>query len=406
MGKAHRLSALAVEKLKSPGTYSDGAGLVVKVSDTGAKSYMLRYMVNGRARWMGLGPCLDVSLTEARELASIARKKIRAGVDPIDERKAEKEAKKVFKLKSMTFGECSAAYIEAKRSDWSNPKHAMQWTNTLTTYCAKINTLPVAAIDTGLVMSCLEPIWKTKPETASRLRGRMEKVLDWATVRNYRQGDNPAAWKNHLDTLLAQQSKSARVVHHAALDYREIGAFMVDLRKQAGTGARALEFGILCASRSGEIRGATWSEIDLVAGTWTIPKERMKMDKEHKVPLSDAAITLLKSLDRVDGNELVFPAPRGGVLSDMTLGAVLKRMGVEVTQHGFRSTFRDWAAECTNYPREVAEMALAHGIGDKVEAAYRRGDLFEKRTRMMQDWSKFCAKVLTGANVMPLRDTA
>jgi integrase len=304
--------------------------------------------------------------------------------------------------KGITFEECCAQYIEAKRHEWANLKHAQQWASTLATYCAKINGTPVADVTTDNVMACLTPIWTTKSETATRLRGRIEKVLDWATVRKYRTGQNPAAWKNHLDTLLPSISKTVRTIHHAALPYAEIGPFMQRLRQQSGAGARALEFGILTAARSGEIRGATWQEIDLEACTWIIPAERMKIRREHRVPLSGAAIALLKALPRFVGNDLVFPAPRGGELSDMTLGAVIKRMGVAVTQHGFRSTFRDWCAECTNHPRDVAEMALAHAIGDKVEAAYRRGDLIEKRTRLMDEWADYCSMVPT-SNVVPLR---
>ena len=258
--------------------------------------------------------------------------------------------------------------------------------------------------DVGLphVLEVLRPIWSTKTETATRVRARLEAVLDWATTNNYREGLNPARWKGHLKNLLAKPSKVAEVVHHQALPVRAVGAFMRDLRGHSGMGARALEFAILCASRSGEVRGATWAEIDLDAAVWTIPAARMKMGKEHRVPLSDAALELLKALPRIQDNELVFPAARGGQLSDMTLSAVLRRMKVPAVPHGFRSTFRDWCAEFTNYPRDVAEMALAHAIGDKVEAAYRRGDLFGKRQKMMQGWADYCARVQTDASVTPI----
>jgi integrase len=246
------------------------------------------------------------------------------------------------------------------------------------------------------ILTILEPIWKTKTETGTRLRGRLEQVLDWATARGYRDGPNPARWRGHLDKLLARPAKIAKVKHRAALPFTEIGAFMQQLRAADGMGARELEFAILTAARSGEARGATWLEIDLNAKIWTIPAARMKGNREHRVPLSSAVVTLLMALPRIGGNDLVFPAPRGGRLSDMTLSAVLRRMKVPAVPHGFRSTFRDWAAERTGYPRDAAEMALAHTIGDKVEAAYRRGDLFEKRRRMMADWATFCDQQTKG----------
>ena len=402
MGKAHKLSAVKVEREKVPGMYSDGNGLYLQITSTGGKSWIFRYRINARSREMGLGAYRDVSLLKARALAAEAHRLIQQGIDPIEARKVTRLALRVEQSKGVTFGECCAQYIAVKRHEWENPKHAQQWENTLSTYCPPINGFPVADVTTDEVVACLMPIWLAKNETATRLRGRIEKVLDWATVRKYRTGQNPAAWKNHLDTLFPAISKTTRTVHHAALPYAEIGDFMHKLRQHSGTGAKALEFGILTAARSGEIRGATWQEIDLDAGTWVIPAERMKMRREHKVPLSGAAAALLKALPRFVDNDLVFPAPRGGELSDMTLGAVIKRMGLAVTQHGFRSTFRDWAAECTNYSRDVAEMALAHAIGDKVEAAYRRGDLIEKRTQLMIEWATYCATV-PASNVVPLR---
>ena len=251
------------------------------------------------------------------------------------------------------------------------------------------------------VVKILEPIWNTKTETATRLRGRIESVLDWATVRGFRHGENPARWKGHLDKILPKPSKVTKVEHHVALPVDDIGAFMAELRKREGVAARALEFAILTAARSGEVRGATWSEIDLDSGVWIIPGERMKAGREHRVPLSEGAIKLLQALPRFGHTDLVFVAPRGGMLSDMTMTAVMRRMEVDAVPHGFRSTFRDWAAERTAYPRDVAEMALAHTIGDKVEAAYRRGDLFEKRCRMMADWAAFCNTKVTG-DVVPI----
>jgi integrase len=281
--------------------------------------------------------------------------------------------------------------VAAHEIGWRNAKHAQQWRNTLDTYAFPVlGRLIVKDVALPHILAILEPIWKTKTETGTRLRGRLEQVLDWATARGYREGPNPARWRGHLDKLLARPAKVAKVEHRAALAFAEIGAFMQQLRAVDGMGARALEFAILTAARSGEVRGATWFEIDLGAKVWTIPPSRMKANREHRVPLSPTVLSLLARLPRIAGNDLIFPAPRGGPLSDMSLSAVLRRMKVQAVPHGFRSTFRDWTAERTGYPRDAAEMALAHTIGDKVEAAYRRGDLFEKRCRMMTDWATFC----------------
>jgi len=278
---------------------------------------------------------------------------------------------------------------------WKNEKHGKQWTATLKTYAFPVmGTLPIAAIDTGLVLRVLEPIWYEKTETASRLRSRIESVLSWATVRGYRQGENPARWKNCLKELLRARNKIKAVKNHAALPYVEIGAFMADLRQRKGISPRALEFAILTAARSGEVRGATWLEIDLQARIWTIPANRMKAGKEHRIPLSEDAVRLLEAMPRMEGSEYAFPAPRGGQLSDMSLMEVLRRMEHgDVTQHGFRSTFKDWAGETTAYSREVIEQALAHKLKDKTEAAYQRGDMLAKRVRLMADWARFCSTV-------------
>jgi integrase len=267
-----------------------------------------------------------------------------------------------------------------------------------------IGPLLVRDVELPQIKAVLDPIWTTKTETASRLRGRIESVLNWAAANGYRSGLNPARWRGHLDKLLAKPSKVAKVVHHAAMPLSEVGAFMVKLRAAEGMGARALEFAILTAARSGEVRGATWAEVDTNDAVWIVPAERMKAGREHRVPLSPAAVKLLKVLPRMAGTNLVFPAPRGGVLSDMTLGAVLRRMDVGAVPHGFRSTFRDWCSERTSYPHQIAEMALAHTIGNKVEAAYRRGDLFDKRRKLMSEWATFCARVepARGA-VVPMR---
>ena len=390
---AKELGALEVKRLKAAGWHAVGgvAGLGLEVKPTGARSWTLRVMVGAKRREIGLGAFPEVGLADARDKARATRAEIRDGVDPVEKRREARSLRVAAQTAGMTFDQCAAAYIKAHREGWKNPKHAQQWENTLATYAGPvIGAMLVRHVETPHVLAVLEPIWREKTETASRLRGRLESILDWATVRSEREGLNPARWRGHLDKLLPAQSKVSKVEHHAALPWREIGPFMARLRAADGMGARCLEFAILTAARSGEARGATWAEIDMQARTWTVPGTRMKAGKDHRVPLSPAALALLDKLPRIVGNDLVFPAPRGGVLSDMTLGAVLKRMEVPVTAHGFRSTFRDWAAESTAYPGDVVEMALAHAIGDKVEAAYRRGDLLEKRQRLMNDWAEYC----------------
>ena len=405
--KAKPLKALSVGQIKAPGLHYVGevAGLALRVSPTGAKSWILRVTIAGKRRDMGLGGFPDVTLADARRRARELREKIDNGEDPIAQRRQARAALVAASIKAMTFDQCVDRYLAAHSDSWSNAKHRQQWANTLATYAGPvIGGLDVALIDTGHVLKVLEPIWKTKTETADRLRGRIENVLSWATTRGYRTGENPARWKGHLQKLLAMPSKIAKTEHFPALPYREMGAFMADLATRAGTGARALEFTILTAARSGETRGATWAEIDMEAALWTIPGERMKAKAEHSVPLSDTALDLLRDLPRV--GDLIFPgAAAGRPLSDMTLTAVLRRMGRgDLTVHGFRSTFRDWSAEQTAYPSEVVEMSLAHTITNKVEKAYRRGDLIEKRRRLMADWAKFCGTVATATdNVLPLR---
>jgi len=407
--KAAPLNALAVSRLSKPGFHAVGTvpGLLMQVTSTGAKTWVLRVMVGTRRRHIGLGGYPETTLAMVHEKARQARGEIADGIDPIERRKAARSALLAAQAKEMTFEQCAAAFIEAKESEWSNAKHGQQWRNTLATYAfPTMGRLLVRDVALPHVLAVLEPIWTTKTETATRLRGRIESVLDWATTRQYRDGLNPARWQGHLDTLLPVPGKVAKVEHHPAVAVGDAGAFMARLRQQAGTGARALEFAILTAARSGEVRGATWAEIDLAGALWVIPAERMKAGREHRVPLSDRAIHILKALPRIEGNDLVFSAPRGGQLSDMTLTAVMRRMDVAAVPHGFRSTFRDWASERTNYPRDVAEMALAHAIGDKVEAAYRRGDLFEKRRRMMAAWAAFLDKVEQGGEVVPINQAA
>ena len=400
------LTDAAIRRMVVPAYYRDGGGLHLQVSRSGTRSWIFRFTLSGKVREMGLGPYPDVSLAEARQNASDRRRDLREGIDPIEARNSKRTAERREVAKALIFSDCAARYIEAKRPEWKNAKHADQWENTLATYAYPVfGSLPVASVDTALVMLALEPIWTTKTETASRLRGRIESVLDWATVRGYRQGENPARWKGHLDTLLAKPSKVAKVAHHPALPYIETAEFVQALRKQEGTAARALEFLILTATRTNEVIGARWGEIDTQAGIWTIPAERMKMAKEHRAPLTARALEILKDMEAVKTSEWVFPGGRTGQpLSNMAMLALLKRMERhDLTAHGFRSTFRDWAAETTNYPREVAEMALAHAVENKVEGAYRRGDLCEKRRRMMEEWAKYCGAVMVPGEVVPIR---
>ena len=402
--KAKELGALEVSRLDKPGLHFVGgvAGLALQVTPRGARSWVLRAMIGGKRRDMGLGGYPDVTLAGAKEKARIARDKIDAGIDPVAERLASRSALAAAVAATMTFSQAAEKYVSAHEAGWKNAKHADQWNNTLNSYAFPIiGKIPVADVETGHIMRILEPIWTTKTETASRVRGRIESILDWATVRGFRKGDNPARWRGHIEHLLAARADVQKVVHHAALDYRQIGAFVADLRQQVGTGARALEFAILTAARSGEVRGAAWAEIDTDAATWIVPAERMKAGKEHRIPLSKDALALIGDLPRT--GDLIFPNNKGTILSDMTLTAVLKRMGrKDITAHGFRSSFRDWAGETTAYPREVIEHALAHQLKNKAEASYARGTLFDKRRRLMADWSKYCGRVETAASVTPI----
>jgi integrase len=403
---SNRLTARVVEQVKAPGYYGDGGGLVLRVADSGSKVWLFRYKTHGRVREMGLGPIRDVSLAEAREGAREARRLRRTGIDPIDAKRQRQAAARLDAAKMITFSQCAAAYIENHRASWRNGKHAAQWEATLRTYAYPVfGHLPVAAVDTALVIKVLDPIWSEKPETASRLRGRIEAVLDFAKVRGYRDGENPARWKGHLREALPAINKVRKVKHHAALPYAEIGAFIADLRTRKGGAVAALEFAILTAARTGEVIGARWSEIDMRARVWTIPAKRMKAEVEHRIPLSDQALAVLRHAAVEKVNDVVFYGQKPGrELSNMALLMMLRRMGRDdITTHGFRSTFRDWAAERTTAPREVAEAALAHTINNKVEAAYRRSDLFEKRRALMQQWGSFCDQQASGATVIPLR---
>lgn len=421
--KARELSALEVGRIKREGVYFVGGvpGLLLQVTGPEAKSWILRTMVGGKRRDIGLGGYPAVSLADAREAARTARERIREGVDPVEERIAARSALTAARAASMTFREAARKYIEANEPGWKNAKHAAQWTSTLETYAYPVvGNLRVSDVTTAHVVSILEPVWTNKTETASRLRGRIESVLDWATAREFRKGENPARWKGHLDNILPAPGKVQRVAHHSALDYREAGAFMAALRESEGMGARALEFAILTAARSGEVRGATWKEID--GNVWTIPAERMKAAREHRIPLSPDALALLNALPCIAGADLLFPNMKGTALSDMALTALLRRMhatsiseggkgwtdstGKTITVHGFRSSFRDWAGETTAFPREVIEHALAHQLADKAEAAYARGTLFDKRRRLMAAWAEFCGSKPTLASVTPIQSAA
>jgi integrase len=368
--------------------------------------WLYRFQLHGRRRDMGLGPTDLYSLAEARQKALEARKLVAQGVDPIEARQTKRFAAAIETAKGMTFRACAEAYINAHRSGWRNPKHAAQWPATLDAYAyPHFGSLPVQAVDVGLVLKAVEPIWTEKPETASRVRGRIESVIDWATARGYRAGENPARWRGHLENLLPPRSKVRRVEHHAALPYGEIAAFVADLRQQEGVGARALEFAILTAARTGEVIGARWDEINIDEKLWTVPAERMKAGKEHRTPLSDAALAIVEKMAAIRQGDHVFPGGKAGrPISNMAMLMTLRRMKRDhLTAHGFRSTFRDWAAERTNFPAEVAEMALAHVVGDKVEAAYRRGDLFAKRRQLAEAWAKYCAAPPPKGDVIAIR---
>ena len=423
MARIGKLSAVEVAKAKGPAVLHDGGGLYLRVAPDrssgdgkerpGAKSWVFRFQLDGKRRDMGLGPYPDISLAEARRRAAEHRNSRRDGIDPLNAKAAQRQAQRLAAAKGRTFRECAAEFIEKNRAGWRNAKHRQQWGNTLATYAYPIlGELPVSAIDTGLVMQVLDPIWTEKPETASRVRGRIEAVLDAATVRGFRQGPNPAQWKGNLAHILPALARVRKVAHHAALPFDQMPDFLSALRHRKSMAARALEFAALTAARTGEVLGARWGEIDLTAKVWTVPADRMKAGREHRVPLTDAAIAVLEkvrvmALMRDGGPDPaapVFPGPRRALpMSNMTMLMLLRRMQRDdLTAHGCRSTFVDWASERSLYPREVVEMALAHTIGNKAEAAYRRGDLFEKRRKLMEAWARFCEAPPAGA-VVPLR---
>lgn len=408
MRSAKPLTAAAVAKFTKPGRYAVGDGAYLQIASGVTKAWVFRYQRDGKARHMGLGPCTLVTLAEARDKAREARRLLLDGADPLATRRERRAAARLKAAKGVTFKHCAERMIAAHEAGWRNDKHRTQWKATLAAYVFPVfGDLPVAVVDTGLVLKAIEPIWTAKPETANRVRGRVESVLDWAKARGFRDGENPARWRGHLDKLLPNRRKVRKVRNHPAMPYAELPAFMRELRGREGMSARALEFTILTAARTGETLGARWPEMDLAQELWTIPAERMKGGKEHRVPLSARAIQILEKLPHEDDNEFVFIGARARKpLSNMAMLELLRGMRPDFgyVPHGMRSTFRDWAAECTAYASEVVEMALAHAIDSKVEAAYRRGDLFEKRRRLMGQWAGYCMANPTGSReVTPLR---
>ena len=400
------LTSKRVERAKA-GRYHDGDGLYLRVKPSGAKSWLFRFEVDGRERWMGLGKASAFTLKEARRRAREQRQLLADHVDPIDHRRAERAKKAAAKASSITFAEAAQRYFDQHEGGWRNAKHRQQFINSLRDYAYPvIGKMTVGEIDAKAVLRVIDPIWMSKTETASRVRGRIERILDWCTVRGHRLGDNPARWKGFLSEALPDRSQVTKVNHHAALPYRDVPGFMQQLRAREGVAAQALEFTILTVARTNEVIGAKWSEIDLGTKMWTVPAGRMKGGRKHTVPLSARAAELLQALPKESADGFIFVGPRPGAgLSNMSMTAVLRRMGFgHVTTHGFRSSFRDWCAERTNFSREVAEMALAHAVGDKVEAAYRRGDLSSKRRQLAEAWSKYCCSPsVTGATVTPIR---
>jgi integrase len=393
-------------KNANPGRHVDGNGLHLLVKASGARSWVLRYSLHGKTRDVGLSRCPEalvllaqsgreeLSLAQARDLAAIYRLKVRAGIDPLSEREQQAAASRVAQAQDeaaqLTFYDAAQSYLASRESTWRNAKHRQQWHNTLSAYVfPSLGALPVADIGTAEVLAVLEPIWKSKAETANRVRGRMEAIIDAARARGHFSGENPARWRGHLDKILPARQRLSRG-HHAAMPYDEVPVFLEQLRARKAVAAMALEFTILTAARTGEVLGATWEEVDFEKRTWTVPAQRMKAGREHRVPLSSRAVEVLNETKKL-GSDFLFPGQRGGKLSGMAMAMLLRRMGHVVTVHGFRSSFRDWAAEMTAFPHEVCEMALAHTIANKAEAAYRRGDIFEKRRLLMDGWEEFCS---------------
>jgi len=389
------LTVKLVDALKVPGYYSDGCNLYLRVSNSLNKSWVFIYKKDGKRTELGLGGYPARSLADARWEADGHNRQILEGLDPLYEKRRHEQMRRVQRAKLMTFADCAKAFIEAQRPGWKNPKHVLQWQTTLAQYVNPIiGQIDVSAIDTQLVLKCLNPIWLTKNETAGRLRGRIESILDWATVHKHRKGDNPARWRGHLDKLLAKPGKIQKPKHHNAMPYRDVGLFVADLREQDSVSASCLIFTIMTSARTGEAIGATWDEVDLSERTWTVPANRMKSGRSHRVPLNQSAMSIINQMWMMRHNDFIFSVGKTG-LSNMAMLTLLKRMDrTDITVHGFRSSFRDWAAETTDYSNETVEMALAHTIKNQAEAAYRRGDLYDKRTQLMRDWGDYLARVL------------
>jgi integrase len=399
--RLNRLTARKVATAIKPGLIADGGGLWLRVGRSGSKSWAFRYMLNGKAREMGLGGLAKVGLADARKKAAPLRLLLADKVDPLEHRKLEKSANTIAAAQSMTFDECAASYIKAHEVGWRHSKHRLQWSSSLARYVSPaFGAVSVSSINVGTVMAVLEPLWTKTPETASRVRGRIERILDWARVRGFREGENPARWRGHLDHLLPAPTKVRKVKHYRALPYTDIAAFVAELRSRGGVGASALEFLILCAARSSEVAGVRWTEIDRGARMWIVPPERMKGGRGHRVPLSSAAMAVLDRM-KAAGGEFVFSNEPGRGLGKGALAKQIK--GRNCTVHGFRAAFKTWASERTNFPRELVEAALAHVLDDKTEEAYLRGDMLEKRRRLMTAWAEFCAKPASAATVIPLR---
>jgi integrase len=406
------LTVKKIAKLTMPGRYRDERGLYLQVISPTNRCWLLRFERAGRERWMGLGPVHALGLDEARESARAARKLLASGVDPLDHRaraRRQREAEEALTAaRNITFEEAARQYFDFHSRKWKNAKHTAQFMSTLRQYAfPHMGKMPVADVDMAMILKAIEPIWYVKPETANRVRGRIETVLNFAKVRGYRSGENPARWRGHLDHALPSRAQVRKAGHHRALPYGEVPTFMAQLKDREGTAARALDFTILTAARTGEVLGAKWDEIDLDKAVWTVPADHMKAGREHRVPLVPVAVALLRVLPREKGNDFVFVGPRKEGLSNMAMDAVLRRMDFKerATVHGFRSSFKDWATEMTSFPPELSEAALAHATGDAVERAYRRGDALEKRRKLMEAWARYCNTPTRaqGDNVEPIR---
>lgn len=426
---AKELTAAEVRRIDRPGFHAVGGvpGLLLQVTAGGGRSWVLRVLVGNRRRGFGLGSFPYVSLAEARNKSRALRDKLAQGIDPVAERKAARAAHIAAQAKRLTFREAAEQFHKDKAAEFRSLKHKNDWLSSLKRYAFPLfGDVPVADVELAHVLKALEPVWETRTETATRVRQRLESVLAWATVRGYRQGDNPARWRGNLDAVLAKPAKVKSKRHFPALPWQRVPEFMADLRTREGMGARALEFAILTAARSGEVRGATWDEIDLAAKVWTIPASRMKAGKTHRIPLPAGAVALLESLPRMEGQPLVFPAPRGGKISDVTILATVKRMHVSklkaedkegagytdptdgrvVVPHGFRSAFKDWARSRSTFPDEVSELALAHVNSNATRAAYARDELMPQRTRLMTVWVDYCAEPAKAGSATPIRQEA